>query len=112
MEGGVFRTIIFAAVLLAMASSAYAEVWMVKPAGAIGCRDRDAFSSANISDLKLPAGCVSLYAGERLLETSNSSGGFADYIHVQRADGSMLFVSSSLIALDPGIGSIEEDRPD
>lgn len=104
------RTIGSAAALLAMASSAYAEVWMVKPAGAIGCRDRDVFSTIDASALKLPTGCVRLYAGERLLEPSNSAGGFADYIEVQRADGSILFVSGSLLALDPGIGSVEEDR--
>ena len=85
-----------------MISSAYAEVWMVKPVGAIGCRDRDVFASIGPSDLKLPAGCVRLYAGERLIEPSNSGGGFADDIEVQRADGATLFVSSASLARDPG----------
>lgn len=83
---------------------------MVKPAGAIGCHDRDVLSSIHQSDLKLPAGCVRLYAGERLIEPSNSSGGFTDYLEVQRSDGSQVFVGSSFLAADPGIGSIEDDR--
>ena len=101
-----------AIILLASVPSAYAEVWMIKPAGAIGCHDPDALSASSKSDLKLPDGCVRLYAGERVIEPSNSSGGFADYLKVQRSDGSYVFVASSSLATDPGIGSIEEDRPE
>lgn len=106
------RIIVSAAILLVTIPSAYAEVWMVKPSGAVGCRDRDLVRTLDIKDQHLAAGCVRLYAGERLLEPSNAGGGFADYIEVQRADSSTVFVPSSMLAADPGIGSVEEDRPE
>lgn len=102
----------FVVALLLMASTAYAEVWMVRPSGAIGCRDRELLKVVESTGSTPPAGCVRLYAGERLLEPSNSGGGFTDYIAVHRADGSLIFVLSSLLAADPGIGSVEDDRPE
>jgi len=84
---------------------------MIKPAGAIGCHDRDVLSSIDQSDLKLAAGCVRLYAGKRLIEPSNSSVvGLPTILKFNRSDGSQVFVGSSFLAADPGIGSIENDR--
>lgn len=110
------RPIIAAAALSASALSAHAEVWMVKSSGGLGCRDRetlvelDATQTSQTREGAPPAGCVILYSGERLLDQMEVGGGFNDYMKVQRGDGTMVFVHSSAIVADPGIGSVTEDR--
>lgn len=102
-----------AAAFLAGTGFALADVWMVKSSGQIGCRDRDVLvrlESAGASATPLPDGCVVLYSGERLLDQSEIGIGFADYIRVQRGDGGVVFVRTSALVSDPGIGSVTDDR--
>jgi hypothetical protein len=110
-----FRYIIaVVSITVASVSTAYAEAWMVKISGVLGCRERvalEALSADGTSRSPLPpAGCVALDLGERLLYQPEVGVGFDDYMRLQRRDGSMLFVRSSAVVRDPGFGSISEDR--
>ncbi len=95
---------------------ACAEVWMVKASDVFGCRDRETLIALEASgaapEQAPPAGCVMLYSGERLIDQPEVGVGFADIIRVQRHDGSTVFVRSSALVADPGIGSATEDRPE
>ncbi|MCC7252545.1 hypothetical protein [Hyphomicrobium sp.] len=109
-----FRRTIAAVALAAMPASAHAEAWMVK-SSTLGCRDRETLvkldaAGASQSLDALPAGCVVLDAGERLLDQPVMGGGFSDYVELERRDGSMLFVRSSAMVPDPGIGSVYDER--
>lgn len=112
------RRTIMAFAICAAAAPACAEVWMVRSSGELGCGDREtlvsAFASQNASErsARPPAGCVELYAGERLLDQPEAGAGFNDYMRVQRGDGSTVFVRSSAVVPDPGIGSVTDDRPE
>lgn len=110
MNGIAGRAFGFTAAVMLVSSSAAAEVWMLKPAGGIGCQDADALKSIDATQLTLPAGCVRLYAGERVIEQPNGAAGFADYIKVERSNRSKVFVSSSSLVADPGIGSVDDNR--
>ena len=88
---------------------------MVKSAGVIGCGDRETMTALTPSpetsqSLAIPAGCVPLELGERLLHKAAVGGGFDSYMKLTRRDGSVLFVPSSEVVRDPGFGSISEDR--
>lgn len=106
------------AALLASTLSAQAEVWMVKSSGAIGCRDREtlvaleAAADPRAPSAPLPEGCLTLFAGERLLDQPEVGVGFNDTMRVTRADGGTVFVRASALVSDPGIGSLTDDRPD
>ncbi|MBA2127514.1 hypothetical protein DLM45_14965 [Hyphomicrobium methylovorum] len=110
------RLLVVALAIAATGTAAYADVWMVKPSGGFGCRDRDALMQLNdhvaaqLRDGVPPAGCVLLYSGERLLDEPEAGIGFADALRVTRADGSTLYVQSSAVVADPGIGSVIDDR--
>jgi hypothetical protein len=95
--------------LCLMAVPAAAEVWMVKAAGAWGCRDRGALSQARGAAVE---GCIALLLGERLLDMAEVGVGFSDHVSVQRHDGSIVYVAVDGITPDPGIGSLSEDRPE
>lgn len=96
-----------------LAAAAHADVWMVKSSGILACdtreklMERDAAAGASGS---VGGGCVMLSAGERLLDKPEVGLGFNPYLRVQRSDRSVIFVPSSAIAADPGIGSVTEDR--
>lgn len=91
---------------------------MVKSSGVLGCKDRAAIVSSDASkrsserEAPPPAGCVTLYVGERVLDQPEAGAGFNEYMKVQRGDGSTVFVRGSLLVPDPGIGSVTDDRPD
>lgn len=106
-----FTVIILAQALLVTA--ARADVWMVRASGSIGCQVRDTLAALpNGGDSgKLPEECSRLYDGERLIEQPRPGVGFDDFVLVQRADGSQVFVRNDALAADPGIGSISDDRP-
>ncbi len=105
-----FRRTIAAIALAAVSASAQADTWMVK-SSTLACRDRetlaalDAAGSAQVHD-----GCVALEAGERLLELPGMAGGFDAYVKLQRHDRSLVFVRSSAVVPDPGIGSVYDER--
>ena len=94
-------------------ATAEANVWMVKSSGAVGC-DTQAklIEHEGHAAPPLPDGCVALFAGERLIDVPEVGVGFNSYLRVQRSDRSIIFVASSAIAADPGIGSVSEDRPE
>lgn len=103
----------------AVALSAHAEVvWMVKSSGSLGCRNRetlvdlDAKQASRPDDGAAPADCVALYSGERLLDQPEVGVGFNEYMKVQRGNGSVVFVRRSAVVPDPGIGSLNDDRPE
>lgn len=110
------RRTIAAVALLASSSCAHAEVWMVKSSGTLGCRDRqtlielEARPPLEMDATAPPSGCTVLYSGERLLDVPHVGEGFTDYMKVQRADGTILFVRTSATVPDPGIGSVTDDR--
>jgi hypothetical protein len=112
------REVIAFVALVMLPSSACADVWMVKSSGSLGCRDRetlvelDAKPTSGTGDESAPANCVVLYAGERLLDQPEVGAGFNEYIKVQRADGSTVFVRRAGLVSDPGIGSVTDDRAD
>jgi hypothetical protein len=93
---------------------AYAETWMVQTS-TLGCGDREVLTELQSKDagaqLTSPRdGCVVLHAGERLLDLPGMAVGFDDYLKLERHDGSVVFVPSSAVVSDPGIGSASEDR--
>ena len=107
------RVFVFA-VAASVSLPAYAETWMVQTS-ALGCRDRDVLTELQSGDaaaqLTAPReGCVVLNAGERLLDLPGMAVGFDDYLQLERHDGSVVFVHSSAVVSDPGIGSPSEDR--
>jgi len=108
------RWALTATVLIAATQSVRAEVWMVEASGALGCRDREklveheAAHASRVPDGAPPEGCVALYPGERLLDQPEIGVGANEVVRVQRSDGSIVFVMSSAVAPDPGIGSIED----
>lgn len=105
------QTLIFFALALCGASGARAEVWMVKSSGVIGCHDRATLAAIDLAQAPTTPPhdtCVELFAGERLLDQQEVGVGFNDYIRVQRHDGSTVFVKSSAVVADPGIGSPED----
>ena len=99
-----------------MATPAHSDVWMVKPSGALGCSERetliklDPVHAAKLSEGRPPDGCVNLYSGERLLDQLEAGVGFSDYMKVERANGSTVYVRGSALVADPGIGSVTGDR--
>jgi hypothetical protein len=107
------RTIALGA-LIVLPAAAHADAWMVK-SSTLGCQDRETLvaldkAGAAPRDGIPPAGCVLLDTGERLLDQPRVGGGFDDYVKLQRRDSSMVFVRSSEVVRDPGIGSVFEDR--
>ena len=111
------RTLTVLCALCSAVATATADVWMVRTVDVPACRDNDALArldsetaSGALSPKALPAGCISLYSGERLIEQTQLGQGFVKYMKVERGDGSMLFVRSSDVVSDPGIGSVSEDR--
>lgn len=80
----------------------------------LGCSDRDVLTelqSQDAAQLTAPReGCVVLHAGERLLDLPGMAAGFDDYLKLERHDGRVVFVHSSAVVSDPGIGSASEDR--
>lgn len=110
------RTVVVVGMMAASLLAAHAETWMVKSA-TLGCETRetlvelDRAGAPQTSDDAPRAGCVVLDAGERLLEQHEIGMGFSDTMKMQRRDGSLVFVRSSVLVLDPGIGSAIEDRP-
>lgn len=88
---------------------------MVK-SSTIGCRERAAILALHAEgaekDRKPPSGCVTLYAGERLLEQPEMGRGFDDYGRFERSDSTTVYVRRSEITADPGIGSVYGDRPE
>jgi hypothetical protein len=109
-----FRRAAIVIAFVAVAAPAYAEVWMVKSSGVVGCRDRatlTALEAARRTDETAPPeGCMVLFSGERLLDQPEVGVGFAETLRVQRHDGSIVFVSSSAVIPDTGIGSPIDDR--
>lgn len=101
------RRTLVAAALCVVGGSAEAEVWMVNPSGALVCKDRATLmqQDASASVDRPPEGCRALYPGERLLDQPEVGVGFDGYMRVQRHDGSFVYVRSSAVAPDPGIGS-------
>lgn len=110
-----FRLAMAAIAFGAVSASARAETWMVK-SSTLGCRDRetlvarDADGPAQVPDGPSEDGCVVLDAGERLLDLPGMGGGFDDYVQLQRHDHSVVFVRSSALVPDPGIGSVYDER--
>ena len=107
------RTLIVVA-LASVSLPARAETWMVQ-ISTLGCSDRDVLAKLQsqhaATQLTAPrAGCVVLHAGERLLDVPGMAVGFDDYLKLERHDGSVVFVRSSAVVSDPGIGSASEDR--
>jgi hypothetical protein len=93
--------------------AASADVWMVKAVNALACEDRRALVDMEASAAQpaiLPAGCITLYSGERLLEQPQLGQGFAKFLKVERGDGSVVFVRSADVVSDPGVGSVSDDR--
>ena len=99
-----------------LASPASAEVWMVKSPNVIACQhsqtliDLDAAPASHHKTAGMPAGCITLYSGERLLEQPRLAQGFSKYLEVEREDGAIWFVRSADVVADPGIGSVDADR--
>lgn len=87
---------------------------MVKSSGVLGCRDRATLialeAATQTGEGAPPDGCVVLFSGERLLDQPEVGVGFAETLRVQRHDGSTVFVSSSAVIPDTGIGSPIDDR--
>lgn len=110
------RWILAAVISIASATAVQADVWMVKSSGHLGCRERAqamALASQSASPpASLPDGCVALYAGERLIDRPEVGVGFDAFARVLRSNKSTLYVSRSALVLDPGIGTVTEDRPD
>lgn len=108
------RRLLTMTTLLAVTTAAHADVWMVKGSNAVACLDRQALidldGSQSAPGSALPAGCLGLYSGERLLEQTELGGGFNRYLKVERSDGSIVFVRAAEVVADPGIGSVSEDR--
>lgn len=106
----ILRCTLAAVALCAVSGFAHAETWMVKTS-TLACRDRallEAFDDAQAPDV--PDGCVMLDAGERLLELPGMAGGFDTYVKLQRHDRSVVYVRSSSVVPDPGIGSVYDER--
>jgi hypothetical protein len=116
--GTMLRTTLAALALSAAVLPAHAEVWMVKVPSVLGCRDREtliqfeAAQSSHPREGAAPTGCVVLYSGDRLLDQPEVGVGFNDYLRVETRDGSTVFVRSSAVVLDPGTGSVTDNRPE
>jgi hypothetical protein len=100
--------------LVGVSRPVHAETWMVQTS-TLGCKDRDVLTELQSKDaaaqLTSPReGCVVLHAGERLLDLPGMAVGFDDYLKLERHNGSVVFVHSSAVVSDPGIGSASEDR--
>ncbi len=92
---------------------AQADAWMVKEGGAVACRERTLLAEmvGGIRGAMAP-GCVALAAGERLVDMAEPGAGFSDMIRVLRHDGSVLYIATIAVTLDPGVGSLSGDRSD
>lgn len=112
------RHLLSMAFLFPALSSVRADVWMVKPSGALACRSAAMLNelaeieTAGARRTAETSGCIVLSPGERLVDQPEVGVGFSGHLRVQRRDGMILYVSPFSIAADPGIGSIEEDRPE
>jgi hypothetical protein len=94
----------------AVSGAACAETWMVK-SSTLACRDRETLVALDAAgSAQVPDGCMALEPGERLLELPGMAGGFDAYVKLQRHDRSEVFVSSSAVVPDPGIGSVYDER--
>jgi hypothetical protein len=83
---------------------------MVK-SSTVACKDRETLAALEAGhSFRTPDGCVALEAGERLLELPGTATGFDTYVKLQRHDRSLVFVRSSAVVPDPGIGSVYDER--
>lgn len=110
------RRLLLTLIMVAAATAAHADVWMVKGSGTLGCRTRDDIAAKDTAggvpqpDGATKGACLPLYAGERLLEQTEVGVGFNTYMRVERHDGSILFVPASALVADPGTGSMTDNR--
>ena len=105
------------ALLLLASTTAHADgnVWMLRT-GSIGCPSREiarhvlAAPREERAATALQQACVLLPEGERLLDRMEFGLGFNELLRVERHDRRILFVPTSDLMPDPGIGSHFDDR--